>query len=118
MAVTEKSNLAKKVEEKTSEIKFSDDELTSLRDLQEGYQEKSAQFGQLKVQKLLIQQQLDALNDTEVQFESDYAGLQTKEQEIVKQLNEKYGPGNLDPATGVFTPSPTTAQVTEASETT
>ena len=118
MAVTEESNLAKKVEEKQSEIKFSDEELTSLRELQEGYQEKQAQFGQLKVQKLLIQQQLDALESTEVQFESDYAGLQTKEQEIVKQLNEKYGPCNLDPATWVFTPAPTTAPVTETSETT
>ena len=118
MAVTEESNLAKKVEEKASETKFSDEELQSLRELQDGYSEKSAQFGQLKVQKLLVQQQLDALESTEVQFESDYAGLQTKEQEIVKQLNEKYGPGNLDPATGVFTPAPTTAQVTEVSETT
>ena len=26
------------------------------------------------------------------------------EQEIVKSLNDKYGPGNLDPQTGVFTP--------------
>jgi len=118
MAVTEESNLAKKVEEKTSETKFSDKELQSLRELQDGYSEKSAQFGQLKVQKLLVQQQLDALETTEVQFESDYSALQSKEQEIVKQLNEKYGPGNLDPATGVFTPASTTAQVTEASETT
>ncbi|NWJ44000.1 hypothetical protein HX837_07370 [Marine Group I thaumarchaeote] len=109
MAVTEESNLAKKVKDKEYEIKFSDEELTSLRELQEGYQEKSAQFGQLKVQKLLIQQQLDTLNDTEVQFESDYTGLQTKEQEIVKQLNEKYGPGSLDPTTGVFTPIPVVA---------
>ena len=120
MAVTEESNLAKKVEEnakkveeKKSEIKFSDEELTSLRELQEGYQEKQAQFGQLKVQKLLIQQQLDALEATEIQFESDYAGLQTKEQEIVKQLNKKYGPGNLDPQTGVFTPAPTPVETSE-----
>ena len=118
MAVTEESNLAKKVEEKASETKFTDEELQSLRELQDGYSEKSAQFGQLKVQKLLVQQQLDALESTEVQMESDYSALQSREQEIVKQLNEKYGPGNLDPATGVFTPAPTTAQVTETSETT
>ena len=118
MAVTEESNLAKKVKEKASEVKFSDEELQSLRELQDGYSEKSAQFGQLKVQKLLVQQQLDALDQTEVQMESDYSALQAKEQEIVKQLNEKYGPGNLDPATGVFTAAPKTAQVTEASETT
>ncbi len=109
MAVTTESNLAKKVEKEGTEIKFSDEELQSLRGLQEGYQEKSAQFGQLKVQKLLIQQQLDALEGTEVQFESDYTDLQKQEQEIVKQLNEKYGPGNLDPTTGVFTPVPVVA---------
>ena len=109
MAVTEESNLAKKVEEKASETKFTDGELTSLRELQDGYSEKSAQFGQLKVQKLLVQQQLDALEETETQFESDYSDLQKQEQEIVKQLNEKYGPGNLDPTTGVFTPVPVVA---------
>ena len=66
----------------------------------------------------MVQQQLDALESTEVQMESDYSELQKKEQDIVRQLNEKYGPGNLDPATGVFTPSPAATQVTEASETT
>jgi len=39
-------------------------------------------------------------------MESDYSDLQGKERELVKQLNEKYGPGSLDPATGVFTPAP------------
>ena len=115
MAVTEESNLAKKVSEKESETKFSDEELTSLRSLQEGYTEKQAQFGQLKVQKLLIQQQLDTLDTTEVQMESDYAELQKSEQDLVKQLNEKYGPGSLDPATGVFTPTPA-AEVPETTE--
>jgi hypothetical protein len=113
MAVTEKSNLAKKVKDKESEIKFSDEELTSLRELQEGYSEKAAQFGQLKIQKLLVQQQLDALESTEVQMESDYSALQEREREIVKELNEKYGPGNLDPTTGVFTPAPVITQATE-----
>ena len=117
MAVTEESNLAKKVNEQTtnegSEIKFSDDELTSLRDLQEGYTEKQAQFGQLKVQTLLVHQQLEALETTESQFAQDYVGLQEKEQELVKQLNEKYGPGNLDPATGVFTPAPVAEETSE-----
>ena len=117
MAVTKESNLAKKVEEKTSEIKFSDEELQSLRELQDGYSEKAAQFGQLKIQKLLVQQQLDALEATEVQMESDYSALQEREREIVKGLNEKYGPGNLDPTTGVFTPVPVIAPE-ETSETT
>jgi flagellar biosynthesis chaperone FliJ len=117
MAVTEESNLAKKLDKIKSKITFSEEELQSLRNLQADYSEKSAQFGQLKIQKLLVQQQLDSLETSEVQMESDYSALQTKEQEIVKDLNEKYGPGNLDPATGVFTPAPVPDRITETSET-
>ena len=67
------------------EIKFSDDELQSLNELSQGYQN---------------------IQEAEVQMESDYSDLQEKERELVQQLNEKYGPGQLDPQTGVFTPAP------------
>ena len=30
---------------------------------------------------------------------------QAKEKEVAKELNDKYGSGNLDPETGVFTPN-------------
>ena len=36
------------------DIKFTEDELKSLQDLQTEYQQKQLQFGQLKVQKLLV----------------------------------------------------------------
>ena len=88
------------------ETKFSEEELKSLQDLQTSYQQKQLQFGQLKVQKLLVQQQFDAIEKQEEQIEVDYAGVQEQERKLVKELNDKYGPGNLDPATGVFTPTP------------
>ena len=101
------------------ETKFTDDELKSLQELQTSYQQKQLQFGQLEVQKLLIQQQVDALDTAKTKLEVDYAGIQETEQRLVKQLNEKYGPGNLDPATGVFTPSPVVEPTAEeTSETT
>ena len=95
------------------ETKFSEEELKSLQDLQTSYQQKQLQFGQLKVQKLLVQQQFDAIEKQEEQIEVDYAGVQEQERKLVEGLNKKYGPGNLDPATGVFTPAPV-----ETSETT
>ena len=88
------------------EIKFSDDELQSLNELSQGYQNVQAAFGQMKVQHILAEQQLSSLEEAEVQMESDYSDLQEKERELVQQLNEKYGPGQLDPQTGVFTPAP------------
>ena len=88
------------------EIKFTDEELKSLSELSQGYQNIQAAFGQMRVQKILLEQQKDGLEEAEVKMEADYAENQEKERDLVKELNDKYGPGQLDPQTGVFTPIP------------
>ena len=88
------------------ETKFTEEEIKSLNELSQNYQQIQLAFGQFKVQHLLAEQQMTALEEAEVQMESDYSDLQGKERDLVKQLNDKYGPGSLDPATGVFTPAP------------
>ena len=93
---------AKKVEE-SKELKFTDEELESLQGLQTGYQEKQAVLGQLAVQKILLNQQIDVLNMRTEEVEQEYKAVQQEERDLVAKLNEKYGPGQLDPATGVFT---------------
>ena len=95
------------------EIKFSDEELKSLQDLQNSYQQKQLQFGQLEVQRLLVTQQLDALDTAKTKLEVEYGDVQETERKLVQSLNEKYGPGNLDPATGVFTPTPAAEETSE-----
>ena len=112
MAVTEESKLAQKVQEQTSDIKFTDEELKSLNDLNQGYQTKQQQFGQLKVQRILLTQQMEGLDEAEIRLETESSELQKTEQTLVKELNDNYGPGQLDPNTGVFTPTaqPTTEQ--------
>ena len=62
---------------------------------------------------MLVQQQLDAIDDTEAKLEVDYGEVQETERKLVADLNEKYGPGNLDPATGVFTPAPAAEETSE-----
>ena len=100
------------------ETKFTDDELKSLQELQTSYQQKQLQFGQLRVQRLLVQQQLDAIDDTEAKLEVEYSEVQETERKLVESLNKKYGPGNLDPTTGVFTPAPVDEEAEETTETT
>jgi|TARA_R110000803_G_scaffold186392_1_gene248785 hypothetical protein len=95
-----------KVVEPSNEIKFTEEELKGLQGLQEGYQEKQVLLGQLSVQKLVLRQQSDALEIRLTEVESEYEGVQQQERDLVKELNDKYGPGSLDPATGVFTPTP------------
>jgi len=90
------------------EVKFTDDELKQLQGLQTSYQEKQLQFGQLKVQKMLLQQQRDSIEDSESKLEVEYSEIQGNERKIVEELNKKYGPGSLNPETGMFTPTETT----------
>ena len=93
-----------KVTEST-EMKFSEDELQSLQGLQDGYQEKQALLGQLAVQRILMSQQMEALETRQTELETEYEATQQEERDLVQTLNEKYGPGQLDPQTGVFTPT-------------
>ena len=91
--------------EESKEVKFTDEELQSLQGLQTSYQEKQVILGQLAVQRILLNQQLEALDIRTEEVETECQTVQQEEQDIVKTLNEKYGPGQLDPTTGVFTPT-------------
>jgi len=87
------------------DIKFSEEEMKSLRELQDSYTQKQAELGQVSVQRILLNQQLDALEEKQTFLENEYKKIQQQEQDLVKKLNEKYGAGQLDPESGVFTPN-------------
>ena len=88
------------------EIKFTDDELKSLNELRETYGKVQADFGALKVRRLVLDQQLEELDNADEAVHKAYTDNQETERKLVQELNEKYGPGSLDPQTGVFTPTP------------
>ncbi len=90
---------------KAEKIVFSEDELKSLEDLRVNYNTIQSDFGVIKVRKILLQQQLDGLEQTEIELETKYSENQQTEQKLVKELNDKYGAGNLDIGTGEFTPN-------------
>ena len=98
------------------EIKFSDEELKELSELQQSYQEKQAILGQLAVQKIILDHQVEAIDTRQAEVEAEYSDVQQTERDLVQKLNEKYGPGQLDPESGVFTPIPQEESTEEASE--
>ena len=89
------------------EVKFTDEELQQLGAIQTSYQNLQAGFGQLRVQRRLLEQQLNQLEEAELNLENEYTKAQGNEKTFVKSLNDKYGPGSLNPETGVFTPAVT-----------
>ena len=80
------------------DIKFTDEELKSISEIRTAYAEITNRFGQITLTKYNIQKQ-------EEQAEIDFESIKVKEQEVLQKITDKYGPGTLDPNTGVFTPS-------------
>jgi hypothetical protein len=48
---------------------------------------------------------MEALQDAKAKLQEEYVGLQDKEKELVKELNDKYGSGTVDLDSGEFIPS-------------
>jgi len=80
------------------EVKFNDDELTKLKEIQDSYINVQNQFGQLKMAMFRLEQQ-------EIDLENKLKDIQDNETDFLKQITKKYGEGNLNPETGVFTPN-------------
>ena len=88
-------------------VKFTDEELSSLQELQNTYASISTQFGQVKVSRINLERQIENLDDAENQLEQSWEENRQTESDLVKALNEKYGAGTLNPTTGEFIPRPT-----------
>ena len=54
------------------EVKFTDDELKNLGAIQTSYQNIQAGFGQLRVQRLLLEQQVNSLEEVEINLEEHH----------------------------------------------
>jgi hypothetical protein len=88
-------------------VKFTDDEMASLQELQNTYASISTQFGQLKVSRISLERQMYNLDEMEDNLTKAWEENRQTESDLVQSLNEKYGAGTLNPTTGEFIPQPT-----------
>jgi hypothetical protein len=88
-----------------SEVKFTDDELKSIQEISQKSNEITNRFGQLAIAKINLEKQSEAVEEEEFKLHEELEALKKQEQETLQSITEKYGPGTLDPQTGVFTPS-------------
>tara|TARA_Y100001963_G_scaffold123256_1_gene173120 strand:+ start:76 stop:369 length:294 start_codon:yes stop_codon:yes gene_type:complete len=86
------------------ETKFTEEEVKSLKELQDSYMKVQNKLGRLSIAKLNFQRQAEDLDRQDSEAKNEFVNLQTQEQELVQELTKKYGQGTLDPTTGVFTP--------------
>ena len=90
----------------SEEVKFTEKELKQVTDLQGTYLNLQNALGQISIGRIRLEQELSSLDEADVRLKSDFAATQQKEREFVDTISKKYGDGNLDLNTGVFTPRP------------
>ena len=80
-------------------IKFTEEELNEIKELQNLYNTVTFQAGQLHLEEI-------TLHEKKGQVESNFQEVKRREQEIISELTSTYGPGSINLETGEFAPAP------------
>jgi hypothetical protein len=78
-------------------IKFTEEELQTLQNLQSTYNQITLAMGQVSLQKIQLENRKESILNT-------LSEVREKENTLAKELTDKYGKGSLNIETGEFTP--------------
>ena len=82
--------------------KFTKEEMEKLEGIQKKYASIQLKLGQLGFTKIRLENEIQAVNESESQLKSDFNETQKNEQLFMDEVTKKYGEGVLDPKTGTF----------------
>ena len=88
---------------KKDKVQFTEEEVTELKTISANYVNLQQTLGQISVQRLLLQRQLDGLDVAEQEAQDSYVKNQQDEQTSLAKLQEKYGEGSYDTKNNEFT---------------
>jgi deoxyribodipyrimidine photolyase len=88
-----------------STTKFTEQEMQSIKEVQEEYSKVGVQLVQIKLARKNSEDYLNQLEEQEIVITQTILELSEKEKEIADALNDKYGIGSLDMESGEFTPN-------------
>ena len=86
----------------TEKVQFSEQEINEIKSVQKEYVDIQNAFGQIQLTRLKLSQQLEMLNKKEKDLSDKFISLQNNETNLLKQITEKYGDGQLDLKTGSY----------------
>lgn len=92
-----------KVGEKTV-IKFEKEEIDKIQKFKNDYADVTAKLGELEIELIIYEQQKKQLDSYKEQLQSKYLQLRQDEVKLANELKEKYGDGEFDINSGIFTP--------------
>ena len=97
-------------------ITLTEGEMENLKEVMETYNQCAGAFGQVEVQKMNLNQQLEQIEEQRATVEEEWKANQTKEANFSRKLTNKYGPGSINPETGEYTPMPEQEQQAQAAQ--
>jgi len=86
-------------------MKITDEEMQSIKTIQEEYTQVGVQLVQLRLAKKSSEDYLKKLVEEEESLNGSINEINEREKKLADTLNEKYGVGSLDMNTGEFTPN-------------
>jgi len=85
-------------------IKFTEEEVSSIKKFREDFSQITARLGEIEIEGIILKSQQDKLSEMKSEVESNYKKLRADEIKLAGELKEKYGDGEFDLETGIFTP--------------
>jgi seryl-tRNA synthetase len=84
--------------------KLTTEELQSIKDLQSKYNQTIFEIGVAEAQRIALAEQFEKIEANKKALVNDLATIEQKESDVIKELQLKYGTGNIDAETGEIAP--------------
>ena len=95
--------MATKVNE-TEVIKFTDEEIKQIEAFKNDFSELTASFGEIEIEMMIVDNQKEQIENYKQSLKDKYTTLRESEVKLANELKNKYGEGEFDIMTGIFTP--------------
>lgn len=92
------------INKETTVIKFTEEEIGKVQSFKEQFSEVVARLGEVEIEMTLINSQIEQIENYKTQLKNKYMQLRDSEIKLAEELKEKYGEGEFDISTGIFTP--------------
>mgnify|MGYP001123068277 CR=1 FL=1 len=89
----------------TQGIKFENEEIEKIQNFRNQFSEITAKMGEVETEVIMIETQRTAVEKFKTELKEKYLELRNEEVKLSKELRDKYGDGEFDMNTGVFTPN-------------
>lgn len=85
-------------------VKFTKEEISKVKSFRDDFSLITAKLGEIEIENIILKSQQTNLDNYKAEQESKYVKLREDEIKLAGELKEKYGDGEFDLDTGIFTP--------------